>query len=98
MKITPRLLRRIAAITVVVPGCAAFLAQAIIWLIPNCNPNPYALGECMVGSSNLAAPLLVVALGGFGLALLLFVFFAAPLLVVSFGLSIWQKQRETHGA
>lgn len=86
-----RTLRKTAATVVAVPAGLGLLAQMTIWLIPGCNPNPYALGECVVGGSNLATPLLVIALGGFGLAFLVFVFVAVPLLVVSFGFSSWKK-------
>jgi hypothetical protein len=42
----------------------ALASQVAILAIPGCNPNPYALGRCLIGSANLAAPLMLGLLGG----------------------------------
>jgi len=68
---------------VALPACGALLAQLAIWAIIGCNPNPYALGECMVGDANLAVPLLLVDLGSFCISAALAFLVALPLLVTS---------------
>lgn len=77
------LLRRVAFWTVALPACGALLAQLAIWAIPGCNPNPYGLGECLVGGANLAVPLLFASLGGAYISAALAFLVALPLLVIS---------------
>ena len=90
-----RTLRGIAATVVSVPAGIGCLAQMMIWLIPECTPY---LGECMVGETNLATPLLITALGGFGIALLATVFVAVPVLLISIGLRRRKKRGDGHDA
>jgi hypothetical protein len=63
------------AILLALPGVTALSAQVAIWLIPGCNPNPYAIRECMVAGVNFATPLLFALLGGGYIFLLLFAVF-----------------------
>nr|WP_315466560.1 hypothetical protein [uncultured Undibacterium sp.] len=81
MKTTPKFLRKVAFWIVALPACGALLAQLAIWAIIGCNPNPYALGECMVGDANLAVPFLLVGLGGFYISAAMAFLVALPLLV-----------------
>ena len=69
-----------------VPLLVALIAQVLMWLIPGCNPNPYALGICSVGPYNIAAALVLLGVGGAYLAMLS-VPISAPLLLVAWWLS-----------
>ncbi len=82
MRISPKLLRKVSALAVFIPLVVAVLSQAIIWLIPGCNPNPYGSSQC-AGSTNLALVLLAGELGGVYVALVLGLFVSIPLLVAS---------------
>ena len=93
MRVTPRLLRRLAVWVVSAPAIAAFLGQVGIWLIPGCNPNPYSLGECMVAGVNVAGALLGVVLGGLVLSVALFFIGAVPLFLAAWFLSVWLRRR-----
>jgi hypothetical protein len=66
----PRVLRVAAAAVVAVPLAVAAIGQCVIWLLPDCNPNPYAIEGCLVGSHSIAAGLVLVTTGGVVLALL----------------------------
>lgn len=98
MKLSPKLLRRFALWIFVVPCLLALGAQITIWAIPGCNPNPYGLGECMVGSSNLASTLLLAQLGGIYAALVLGGLVCLPLAALSLGLEAWNRRRGRRGA
>jgi hypothetical protein len=84
--LSPRTLRIAAAIVVFGPLGVAVVGQGFIWLFPGCNPNPYALGECLVGSYNLAPGLMLATIGGVYIALL-GVLVSVPLLIGAFWLS-----------
>jgi hypothetical protein len=93
-KSTARLLRRIAAMAVVVPAFVAVLGIVAQSLLQSCIPQLYGVGECYVGSVNLA-PLLVVATGaGLYCAAFSIVFLAAPLLAIAW----WLERRDNAAA
>lgn len=96
MKISPRVLRKLAFWAVALPVCAALLAQLEIWSIPGCIPNPYGPGECMVGRVNFAAPLLLVSLGGFYISFALLIVVALPLLVLSWAFDARSRRAARH--
>ena len=96
MKVSSRVLRRIAFWAVALPAASALAAQLVIWGISGCDPNPYALGECMVGKLNLAGPLLLAVLGGVYVAFVLLVVFTGPLLVVSWVLDARSRKKVQH--
>jgi hypothetical protein len=96
MKVSPRLLRKLAFWAVALPAGVALLTQLAIWSIPGCNPNPYALGECMVGRANVAVPLLLVGLGGVYISLALLTVVALPLLVLSWVLDARSRRVARH--
>ena len=79
-----------AAGLVLVPIAVASVGQVSIWLIPGCKPNPYALGECLVGSYNLAYALMVATLGGIYVAVL-----ALPASFLLLVVAIWLSRRRT---
>lgn len=68
--LSPRTLTVAAAAPVLGPIAVAVVGQVLIWLIPGCKPNPYALGECLVGSYNLAFALMLATFGGIYVAVL----------------------------
>ena len=63
-----------------VPLTVNLIAQRLVWMIPDCNPNPYALGICAVGPYNLASALRVAGIGG-GYIALLSVLISGPMLL-----------------
>jgi hypothetical protein len=69
-----------------VPLLLALVAQGLIWVIPGCSPNLYALGACIVGRYNIAAALMIVGIGGVYLTILS-VLVSGPLLLVAWVLS-----------
>lgn len=98
MKLSPRVLRKLAFWAVALPASAALLGHLAIWSISGCNPNPYGLGECMVGTANVAVPLLLVSLGGVYVSLALLIVGALPLLVLSWVLGArWQRAAQHAG-
>lgn len=74
---------RVATAVVLAPCAVAAVSQVAILAIPGCNPNPYALGRCSIGSANLAAPLLIGLLGGLYVAAALGAFVSVPLFLVA---------------
>lgn len=66
-----------------IPAAVALFAQALIWVIPGCNPNPYALGECMLAGFNIAGPLVIVGTGAFAIAVVVAVCVSLPLFFAS---------------
>ncbi len=92
-----RTTRRIAFAAILVPGGVALVSRLAIWAIPGCNPNPYALGNCSIGSANFAAPLLIGVLGGLCASIVLGVFVTVPLLLFA-QLRKRLSQRNTKGA
>ncbi|MBT2305518.1 hypothetical protein J7E70_34575 [Variovorax paradoxus] len=87
----PRILRMVAFAVTGAPLTVMLLAQALIWVIPGCNPNPYALGVCAVGPYNMASPLMVAGIGG-GYIALLSVLVSGPLLLLAWFLSRRSKK------
>ena len=81
---------RTAVIVVLIPCAVALASQVAILAIPGCNPNPYALGRCLIGSANLAAPLMLGVLGGLYVAAALGVFVSMPL----FFIAQWRRRAE----
>ena len=78
---------RVVAFTVTgVPLTVTLLAQSWIWMIPDCNPNPYALGICAVGPYHSASALMVARIGG-GYIALLSVLISGPILLLAWILS-----------
>ena len=92
MGISPTILRKVAVWLFVAPCLAALTARVCIWVIPACNPNPYALGTCQIGPFNAAALLLVLQLGGAYLAMCLGVLVSAPMLMIAAGMGVWSKR------
>lgn len=84
--LSPKTLMFAAAAVVFGPLGAAVVSQGLIWLIPGCNPNPYALGKCLIGSYNLAPGLVLVTIGGIYIAVIGIVV-SVPLLIWAFWLS-----------
>jgi len=97
MRITPRTLQKTAFVSGSIPFAISLLAHLIIWCIPGCNPNPYSLGQCTVGTINWASFLLIAGLGGFYLGILVCIFISIPLCVVSVGFKIYQKRKNRTG-
>jgi len=93
VRFSPQRLRGLAVWLFVIPSAVALAAQLVIWCIPGCNPNPYALGECLVGAVNVAQPLLILLLGGAFAAAILGVLVAVPMFLLADGLSAWLKRR-----
>lgn len=83
MQISPHALRKTAAVVLLIPAAVALLAQALILLLPGCNPNPYALGECMLAGFNIAGLLVIVGTGGFAIAVVIALCVSLPLFVAS---------------
>ncbi|WGT61988.1 hypothetical protein [Variovorax paradoxus] len=77
-----------AAALVLGPTAVAVIGQVSIWLISGCKPNPYALGECLVGSYNLAFALMVATLGGTYVAVL-----ALPASFLLLLAAVWLSRR-----
>jgi len=67
------------------------LAQGLIWVIPGCNPNPYALGVCAVGPYNVAPALMIAGIGG-GYIAVLSLLVSVPLLLLAWFLSRRRKR------
>jgi hypothetical protein len=97
MQVTPSFLRKIAALAVFVPLVFTLVSQAIIWLIPGCNPNPYAPGQC-AGSVTLANALIFGQLGGVYVALLLGLFVSIPLLITAVVLKFLRRRYPKNAA
>ena len=87
--LSSRTLTVAAAALVLGPIAIAVVGQVSIWMIPGCNPNPYAPGECLVGSYNLAYALIVATLGGIYVAVL-----ALPASFLLLVAAIWLSRRE----
>jgi hypothetical protein len=86
--LSPRTLTVAAAALVLGPTAVAVIGQVSIWLISGCKPNPYALGECLVGSYNLAFALMVATLGGTYVAVL-----ALPASFLLLLAAVWLSRR-----
>ena len=91
--LSPRVLRVAAAAVVAVPLAVAAIGQCVIWLLPDCNPNPYAIEGCLIGSHSLAAGLVLATIGGVALALLGTLLSALLLLVAT-----WLSRKRPSGA
>ena len=97
MRITARLLRKIAFLSVAVPGVCALVAEGATRFVPACHVNPYGLGECVVSGVNLAAPLLLAGLGGGYLAFASLFLIALPLYVASLVLDAQMRRKDATG-
>ena len=98
MQLRPKPMRRFALWLFLAPCLVALVAQIFIWVIPGCHPNPYGLGNCLVGSSNLAGALLVAQLGGIAAALALGLLVCLPLAAWSLSLEARNRRQGRHGA
>jgi hypothetical protein len=67
----------------VLVATAGYLAQA---LLPNCQPQMYGVGECFVGTVNLAPAILLAVGMGVYIAVAGLIFIAAPLMVLAWWL------------
>jgi hypothetical protein len=95
LRITPQALRKIAFLAVAVPGVCALVADLVTRFVPACHVNPYGLGQCVVGGVNLAAPLLLVGLGGLYFALASLFLIALPLHVTSWLLEARIRRKDS---
>lgn len=68
---------------VALPLSISFACQSLIWLIPDCNPNPYSLDGCVVAGYGLAPALITGLLGGIYGAVALGLFVSLPLFIVA---------------
>jgi len=84
--LSPRTLILGAAAVVLGPLGIALIGQVLIWMLPGCNPNPYALGECLIGSYNIASILMFATVGGIYVAVI-GLLVSVPLLVGALFLS-----------
>ena len=91
----PKILRRIAILVVTVPAAAAALGFAASCLLPACKPQMYGVGECFVGSVNLAPAILVAVGMGLYLAAGALVFVATPLLALAWWLEYRRRKSAT---
>jgi hypothetical protein len=73
------------------PFGIALSCQLLIWILPDCGPNPYSLVGCEVFSVSLAAPLVFGLVGGLYAGAVLGVFVFLPLLFAS---AIWSLLRK----
>lgn len=80
----PKVLLWTAVALIAGPLSISMVAQALTWMTPGCNPNPYALGECLVGSYNLASALLLASIGG-----IYIMYLGAIAALPLFGLALW---------
>jgi len=88
----PKLLRRIAAFAVGVPAVVAAVGFLAPMVIPECKPQMYGVGECMVASINLAPALLIAAFMGVYATVVLTAVVAGPLLLLA-----WWLDFRKHG-
>ena len=91
----PKVLRRIAIIVVAAPAAVATLGYAASYLLPACKPQMYGVGECFVGSVNLAPAILVAVGMGLYLAAGALVFVATPLLALAWWLGYRRRRCAT---
>lgn len=90
MKLNPKSLMKLALVLIAIPIGVSLVSQVGIWVLPECNPNPYSLEGCIVLAHSLAAALVTGLFGGAYLAVVVGVFVSAPMLVISF---IWALYR-----
>ena len=88
---TSRSLNIAAVALMLIPLGIALFAQLAIWMIPGCNPNPYALGECLMGSINLAPTLMLGVLGGIYIGIV-----TVPVAVILMLAGIWLTKRRAN--
>jgi hypothetical protein len=67
---SPKRLKRIAIWVTVVPLLISLLSQCLIWLIPNCNPTPYSVEQCVVAGHQFGPYVMAGLLGGVYVAVL----------------------------
>jgi hypothetical protein len=79
-------LKRVAKWAFGVPACVALVGFVLPYIIPNCNPQMYGVGECMIGPVNLAVPILLAVLGGSYFAIGALAFVVGPLLLLAWWL------------
>ena len=65
------------------PLCTSLACQSLIWLIPDCKPNPYSLEGCVVAGYKLAPALVTGLLGGIYGAVALGLFVSLPLFITA---------------
>jgi hypothetical protein len=80
---SPKRLKRIAIWVTVVPLLISLLSQCLIWLIPNCNPTPYSVEQCVVAGHQFGPYVMAGLLGGVYVAVLLGLLISVPLFVAS---------------
>ena len=90
----PALLRGISAFAVGVPALTAVVSFVVPYVVPDCSPQMYGVGECLLAGVNLAPGILVAAFAGLYLAAGALVFVAGPLLL----LARWLELRDASDA
>jgi hypothetical protein len=80
---SPRTLLAIAANATAWPAIVMFASQFVIWAIPGCDPNPYAIEGCVLLGFEAGAPLLMGVLGGMYLTAAMAILVSAPLTVAA---------------
>jgi hypothetical protein len=79
----PKRLKRIAIWVTIIPLLVSLFSQCFIWLIPNCNPTPYSVEQCVVAGYQVGPYVAVGLLGGIYVAALLGLLISVPLFVAS---------------
>lgn len=79
----PKRWKRIAIWVTAIPLLVSLSCQCLIWLIPNCNPTPYSVEQCIVVGHQVGPYVIAGLLGGLYVATLLGLLISVPLLVAS---------------
>lgn len=77
-----------------VPICISAVCRGLIWLIPDCNPNPYSLNGCLIAGYGMGPTLVFGFLGGIYVAVAGGLFVSLPLFVIS----MVMKRREQNSS
>lgn len=85
----PKKWRRIAIWVTVVPLLVSLFSQCLIWLLPNCNPTPYSVNQCVISGHQVGSFVIAGLLGGLYVAALLGLLISIPL----FGASLVVQRR-----
>ena len=76
-------LKRIAKWAFFVPVTVVAIGLLLTYIMPGCSPQMYGVGKCMVGSVDLALPIMLAVLGGIYVAAAAIAFLVAPLLLLA---------------
>jgi hypothetical protein len=79
----PKRWKRIAIWVTVIPLLVSLFSQCLIWLIPNCNPTPYSVEQCVIVGHQMGSYVIAGLLGGLYVAALLGLLISVPLFLAS---------------